>query len=104
MNNKLYHYIPLNKYYWIYFLTVGISVFIYGKYRCVNKDYTDILALELYPKIDGWLISHFVAFAIAGVFTSLAQEISFEKENLFKKFIFMINLFLSKLVIKFASR
>ena len=67
MNRNFYNYIPLNKYYWIYFLTVGISVFIYGKYRCVNKDYKDILALELYPKIDGWLISHFVAFAIAGV-------------------------------------
>ena len=59
--------LPLNKLYWIYFLTIGISVFIYGKYRCEFKQNTDILAIEPIPGIDGWIISHFVTFAIAGL-------------------------------------
>ena len=67
MGFKLNNYIPLNKWYWIYFLSVGISVFIYGKYRCEYKDNVDYLALEPISGIDGWIISHVIAFAIAGV-------------------------------------
>ena len=67
MGFKLNNYIPLNKWYWIYFLSVGISVFIYGKYRCEYKDNTDYLAIEPIKGIDGWIISHIIAFAIAGV-------------------------------------
>jgi len=63
----LNNYIPSNKWYWIYFLTVGISVFIYGKYRCEYKDNIDYLAAEPIGGIDGWIISHITAFAIAGV-------------------------------------
>ena len=67
MGFKLNNYIPLNKWYWIYFLSVGISVFIYGKYRCEYKDNVDYLAAQPISGIDGWIISHVVAFAIAGV-------------------------------------
>ena len=56
----------LNKWYLIFFITIIISIFVYGKYRCVNPDYKDILAMELVKGIDGWIISHFVAFAIIG--------------------------------------
>lgn len=56
----------LNKWYWIFFITIIISIFVYGKYRCVNPDYKDILELEPIKGIDGWIISHFVAFAIIG--------------------------------------
>ena len=56
----------LNKWYWIFFITIIILIFVYGKYRCVNPDYKDILELEPIKGIDGWIISHFVAFAIIG--------------------------------------
>lgn len=56
----------LNKWYWIFFITIIISIFVYGKYRCVNPDYKDILELEPIKGLDGWIISHFIAFAIIG--------------------------------------
>ena len=56
----------LNKWYWIFFITIIILIFVYGKYRCVNPDYKDILELEPIKGLDGWIISHFVAFAIIG--------------------------------------
>ena len=56
----------LNKWYWIFFITIIILIFVYGKYRCINPDYKDILELEPIKGLDGWIISHFVAFAIIG--------------------------------------
>ena len=56
----------LNKWYWIFFITIIMLIFAYGKYRCINPKYKDILAMELVKGIDGWIISHFIAFAIIG--------------------------------------
>ena len=58
----------LNKWYWIFFITTIMLIFAYGKYRCMNPKYKDFLATEPLgiKDIDGWLISHFILFAIIG--------------------------------------
>lgn len=44
-----------------------IIIFLYGKYRCDNPDYNDILLTKLnIGDLDGWSISHFTFFFILG--------------------------------------
>ena len=33
----------INKWYWIFFITIITLIFAYGKYRCINPKYKDIL-------------------------------------------------------------
>lgn len=53
--------------YILWFAFIMFLVFFYGYLRCSFK-FTDILSFKLSKRIDGWLISHFIAFAVAGFF------------------------------------
>lgn len=53
--------------YILWFAFIMFLVFFYGYLRCSFK-FNDMLSFKLLPRIDGWLISHFLTFAVAGFF------------------------------------
>ena len=58
--------------YYLYFsliLLVMSSVFIYGKLRCLYKEnFIDILSIRFMKHIDGWILTHFIIYALTGIF------------------------------------
>ena len=55
----------------IYILSTIIivsTIFIYGKMRCANKNFVDPLSHSKYVFVDGWLLSHYIVFALAGYY------------------------------------
>jgi len=45
----------------------AVIVFAYGDYRCKNRDFKDPLEKQIgIGKLDGWSISHFLLFTVAG--------------------------------------
>ena len=50
-------------------LICAIIIFIYGKYRCDNPDYEDILLNKFnIGDLDGWSATHFLFFSILGYY------------------------------------
>lgn len=57
--------------YFSIFAAIGLSVFVYGKIRCLlknNKKFQDPLSKNINIYADGWLMSHFVFFAFIGYY------------------------------------
>ena len=57
--------------YFSIFAAIGLSVFVYGKIRCLLKDnekFQDPLSKNINIYADGWLMSHFVFFAFIGYY------------------------------------
>tara|TARA_B100000524_G_scaffold339670_1_gene232131 strand:- start:168 stop:608 length:441 start_codon:yes stop_codon:yes gene_type:complete len=49
------------------FLLVFLII-VYGQFRCYFPKFNDPLSLHTNVYVDGWLLSHFIAFALAGYF------------------------------------
>ena len=51
------------------FFSITMSIFIYGKIRCLlknNKHFKDPLSKNVNIYMDGWLLSHFILFSFIG--------------------------------------
>jgi len=49
-------------------LFVVILIIIYGQFRCAFPGFSDPLSIHGMVYVDGWLLSHFILFALAGYF------------------------------------
>ena len=58
--------IKRNKSLIVLLLLVILTIFLYGKFRCVFTNYVDPLEHNVNIYIDGWLITHYVLFIIIG--------------------------------------
>ena len=52
--------------YFLYFLFIICLVFSVGIYNCKNPEEGDIVQRKLFPGLDGWLITHFLAYIVVG--------------------------------------
>tara|TARA_B100001093_G_C26520015_1_gene881329 strand:+ start:367 stop:807 length:441 start_codon:yes stop_codon:yes gene_type:complete len=49
-------------------LFIVILIVIYGQFRCAFPEFKDPLSIHGMVYVDGWLLSHFIVFALAGYF------------------------------------
>tara|TARA_B100000035_G_scaffold297511_1_gene290347 strand:+ start:126 stop:566 length:441 start_codon:yes stop_codon:yes gene_type:complete len=51
-------------------LFVVLLIIIYGQFRCAFPKFNDPLSIHGMIYVDGWLLSHFIVFTLAGYFYS----------------------------------
>ena len=51
-------------------LFVVLLIVIYGQFRCAFPKFIDPLSIHGMVYVDGWLLSHFIVFTLAGYFYS----------------------------------
>ena len=51
-------------------LFVVILIIVYGQFRCAYPKFNDPLSIHGMVYVDGWLLTHFIVFALAGYFYS----------------------------------